>query len=244
MLRYWYDALMFIPLWRWLRILPAIVRIHKSGLFDLERVVAQITHEPTAYIFHRASMFLIVRLLNQSQEAINSGAIASLLSSSTTKEQVGEADKIDKIVDRLIGLTIYKVLPEVQPDLEDLLRHSLKGALKETDVYQTLRAIPGITNLPQDAIDRLADYLAQAAYNVLINSYTDAKGKVIFDRLSNNFSSNLKQQLQDKATQNEIQILLSDLLEEWKLNYAKSSQKYNPEATLSEAEKIKLTTDR
>ena len=238
MLRYWYDALMLIPVWRWLRIVPVTVRIHKSGLFDMERILAQITHEPAAYISHRASTFLIVRLLNQSQEAINNGAIALLLSSTTKGQQVGEADKIDKIVDRLIGLTIYQVLPEVRPDLENLLRHSLKGALKETDVYQTIKAIPGITNLPQEAIEQLADYLAQAAYDVLINSYTDDKGKIIFNRLSDNFSTNLKQQLRDKATQSEIQVLLSDLLEEWKLNYVKSTRQRNPEDTLAEAEKI------
>ena len=75
MLRYWYDALMLVPFWRWLRFIPVTVRIHKSGLFDRERVLAQITHEPAAYISHRASTFLIVRLLNQSQEAINNGAI-------------------------------------------------------------------------------------------------------------------------------------------------------------------------
>lgn len=238
MLRYWYDALMLIPVWRWLRIVPVTVRIHKSGLFDMERILAQITHEPAAYISHRASTFLIVRLLNQSQEAINNGAIALLLSSTTKGQQVGEADKIDKIVDRLIGLTIYQVLPEVRPDLENLLRHSLKGALKETDVYQTIKAIPGITNLPQEAIEQLADYLAQAAYDVLINSYTDDKGKIIFNRLSDNFSTNLKQQLRDQATQSEIQVLLSDLLEEWKLNYVKSTRQRNPEDTLAEAEKI------
>ena len=31
MLRYWYDILMFVPVWRWLRIIPVTVKIHKSG---------------------------------------------------------------------------------------------------------------------------------------------------------------------------------------------------------------------
>ena len=241
-LRYWYDALMLIPVWRWLRILPVTVRIHKSGLFNMERILAQITHEPAAYLSHRASMFLIVRLLNQSQEAINNGAIADFLSSSNEGVKVGEPDKINAIIDQLIGLTIYKVLPEVQPDLENLLRHSLKGALKESDAYQTIRAIPGIANLPQEAISQLADYLAQATYDVLINSYSDTEGKVIFDRLSDNFSHTLRQQLQDEATQTEIKVLLSDLLEEWKLNYVKTSHQRNPEETLAEATKIQETT--
>nr|MDJ0648073.1 hypothetical protein [Xenococcaceae cyanobacterium MO_188.B19] len=152
---------------------------------------------------------------------------------------VGEEDKINAIIDRLIRLTIYKVLPEVKPDVEALLRHSLSGALKESDVYQAFKKIPGFTNLPQDVTEQLTDYLAEATYNVLVNSYTDEKGKVMFDRLSDNFTQHLRQQLQNQTTQTEIQSLLSDLLEEWKLNYIKGSSQRDPEATLAEANKIR-----
>lgn len=242
LLRYWYDALMCFPFWRWLRIIPVTVRLHKTKLFNLEGILKQITHEPAAYISQRASMFTIVRLLNQSQEMISSGAIAdTLLSSEGIK--VGDADKADKIVDRLISLTIFQVLPQVQPDLEDLLRYSLKEALRESELYQTVQGIPGLDNLPTGAIEQLADYLAQATYDVLNNSYTDAEGKVLFNRLSKNFSDALGQQIQNQATQSEIQILLSDLLEEWKLNYIKNAQQRDPEQTLAEAEQIKAEID-
>ena len=239
LLRYWYDALMLIPIWQWLRILPVTVRLHKSGLFNLEGILAQITHEPAAYISQRASMFIIVRLLNQSQEAIANGTIAEVLLSSNKEVTVGEADKIDRIVDRLISLTVYRVLPEVQPDLENLLRYSLKAALEESDLYQAVRGIPGFANIPQETIEQLADYLAQTTYEVLINSYTDAEGKIIFNRLSKNFSNTLKQQIQNKTTQSEIQVLLADLLEEWKLKYVKNSHQRSAEQTLAEAEQIK-----
>jgi len=235
--RNWYDGLMLIPVWRWLRIIPVAVRIHKSRLFNLERTITHITHEPVAYISQKVSLFVIVRLLNQSQTIIKDGTLANLLLSSS-QDRVGESDKLNIVVDRLISLTVYRVLPEVQPELEDLLRYSLKGALKESDVYQVLRAIPGITDLPQGAIEQLADYLAQAAYNVLIDSYTDAQGKILFDNLRDNFASTLKDRLQDKNTQGEIEILLSDLIEEWKLNYVKASQQRDPEATIAEAQKI------
>ena len=229
---------MLIPFWQWLRILPVTVRLHKSGLFNLEGILAQVTHEPAAYISNRASMFLIVRLLNQSQEVIANGTIAEVLLSSNKEVTVGEADKIDKIIDRLISLTVYQVLPEVQPDLENLLRYSLKAALQESDLYQAVKGIPGFANIPQETIEQLADYLAQTTYEVLINSYTDAEGKIIFNRLSKNFSSTLKQQIQNQTTQSEIQVLLTDLIEEWKLNYVKNSQQRNPEQTLAEAEQI------
>jgi hypothetical protein len=239
LLRSWYDVLMFIPLGQWLRVIPVTVRLHKSGLFNLEEILTQITHEPAAYISHRASIFLIVRLLNQSQEVIANGAIADLLLSSAKGVTVGETDKIDKIIDRLIGLTVYQVLPEVKPEVEELLRYTLKAAFRESDVYQTIKEIPGFAHLPQETIEQLADFLAGATYDVLINSYTDAEGKIIFNRLSKNFSRTLKQQIQNKATQSEIQILLADLLEEWKLNYVKNSQQRSAEQTLAEAEQIK-----
>lgn len=237
LLRNWYDLLMIIPFWQWLRLVPVTVRLHKSKLFNLEGILTQITHEPAAYLSHRASMFLIVRLLNQSKEVISSGAIADTLLSAEGI-MVGEADKVDKIIDRLISLTIFRVLPQVQPDLEELLRYSLKEALKTSELYQTVRGIPGFDNLPTEAIEQLADYLAQTTYDVLSNSYTDAEGKVIFNRLSKNFSRTLKQQVQNKATQSEIQILLSDLLEEWKLNYINNAKQRNPEQTLCETERI------
>ncbi len=229
---------MFVPFARWLRTIPVIVRIHKSGLFSLEEILAEITHEPAAYISHRASTFIIVRLLNQSQEIISNGEIANMLLPSEG-ETVGETDKIDKIIDRLIGLTIYQVLPQVQPDVENLLRYSLKAALKESDLYQATKGIPGLSNIPRETIEQLSDYLAQTTYDVLINSYTDAEGKIIFNRLSKNFTTSLKQQVQNKATQSEIQVLLSDVLEEWKLNYVKNSQQLDPKETLAEAEQIK-----
>ena len=239
MLRYWYDVLMFVPVWRWLRIIPVTVRIHKSGLFSLEEILLHVTHEPAAYLSQRASTFLIVRLLNQSQEIISNGAIADVFLSADDGATVGEADKIDKLADRLISLTIYQVLPQVQPDIENLLRYSLKAALQESDLYQTVRGIPGFANIPQETIEQLADYLAQTTYNVIINSYTDAEGKIIFNRLSKNFSTTLKQQMRSPATQDEIQTLLSNLLEEWKLNYVRSSQQRDPVQTLTEAEQIK-----
>ena len=238
MLRRWYDTFMFFPVWRWLRIIPVTVRVHKSGLVNMERVLAQITHEPAAYISHRASMFLMVRLLNQSQEAINDGAIANILTSSTSDTFNATEEKVNVIIDRLVGLAICDVLPRVQPDVEALLRHVLRGALKESDIYQAMRSLPGIANLPQDAIEQLADYLAQGAYQVLIDSYTDSNGRIIFDRLKNNFSKTLKQQLQNKATQSEIQALVMDLLEDWKASYVLNSHQRNAVETLAETEKI------
>lgn len=239
LLRRWYDALFLLPFWRWLRVIPLSVRLHKSGLANMERILAQATHEPAAYLADRVSMFLMVRLLNQTQEAVATGEAARMLLEPQNYVQVSEIDKIDAISDRLLQLAIYKVIPQVQPNLEALLRHSLRGAFKQSDFYQMLQQIPGLAALPAEVTEQLADYLAQATYDVLASSYADLEGRELFEHLANNFKRALKEELQDEATQQELQSLLADLLEELKLNYVRSSSDNNPEATLAEAEQLR-----
>ncbi|MEB3279767.1 MAG: hypothetical protein VKK42_12715 [Lyngbya sp.] len=239
MLRRWYDWLFLLPTWRWLRIIPVFVRVHKSGLFNLERILTQITHEPAAYLADRISTFIMVQLINQAKDSVKTGEMARSILEPDPYIQVSEIDKIDAILDRILQLSIYRVLPKVQPDIEDLLRHSLKGTLTKSDFYQGLQQIPGLKGLPANVIDQLADYLANASYEVLSASYSDVEGREMFNKLSENFKSVLRQELQDEITQSELQIWLFDLLEEMKLNYVQRSRKEDPERTLAEAEQLR-----
>ncbi len=241
MLRRWYDALMLLPAWRWLRVIPVSVRLHQSGLINLERLLAQITHEPAAYFADRISMFLMVRLINQTKEAVETGEAARSLLQPKQYIQVSNIDKVDAIADRILELVIYKVLPRVQPDLEALLRHSLKGALQQSDFYQGLQKVPGFEIVPVEATEQLADYLAQSAYEVLVTSYSDLEGRELFEHLTQHFKQALRTELLDEATQSELQSLLSDLLEELKLNYVQHSSQQDPEATLAEAEQLRYS---
>lgn len=238
MLRRWYDCFMFLPLWRWLRIIPVAVKLHKSGLINLERILAQITHEPAAYLADRTSVFLLVRLINQTQEAVKTGAAARALLNPQEYVQVSEINKIDAISDRLLELSIYKVLPKVQPDVEVLIRHTLRETLQQSEFYQGLKKLPGLEILPVEVTEQLADYLAQSVYEILVQSYSDVEGRELFENLTLNFKRALKQELQQKDTQSELQLLLTELLEELKINYVQNSKEEDPTVTLSEVEKM------
>ncbi|MDY7022477.1 MAG: hypothetical protein SWJ54_14155 [Cyanobacteriota bacterium] len=239
MLRRWYDWLFLLPIWRWLRIIPVSVRVHRSNLINMERILAQITHEPAAYLADRVSTFLMVQLVNQAKESVETGEAVHSLLEPDPYIKVSETDKVDAIIDRILELSIYRVLPQVQPDIEDLLRHSLKGSLTKSDLYQGLQKIPGLQVLPANFIDQLADYLADASYDVLSTSYSDEEGRELFNKLSENFKVVLRQELQNEATQSELQTWLSDLLEELKLNYIQKANNEDPEYTLAEAEKLR-----
>lgn len=237
-LRRWYDLIFFLPYWRWLRVLPVSVRLHQSRLFNMERVLAQVTHEPVSYVADRVSKFLMVRLVNQAQTSIEQGDAARFLFEPSQYRQVSNINKIDAITDRLIQLSIYRVLPEVQPDLEALLHHSLTEVITQSDFYGAVQQFPGIGNLPNETIEQLAEYLAQGTYDVLKNAYSDQEGRMLMEQLSQDFRQALKQQLQEKQTQKELETLLIDLLEELKINYVEKSSIDNPEQTLDEVEQI------
>ena len=234
-LRNWYDGLYLLPKWQWLRVVPVAVKLHRSSYINTERILEQITYEPVVYLANRVSMFLMVRLINQTQEAIESGDAVRSLFKPKEYLKVGEVDNFDAITDRVLKLVIYRVLPQIQADVEVFLQHSLKKSLKESTFYRILKNIPGINMIPAEVSEQLADYIADTAYEILASSYADTQGRLLFDNLTDNFRLALRKQLQDKQLQQELQPLISDLLEELKLNYVQRAKQGSPEATMSEA---------
>ncbi|AFY69560.1 hypothetical protein Pse7367_1266 [Thalassoporum mexicanum PCC 7367] len=237
-LRRWYDLIMITPIWRWLRIIPVVAKLHQSRLINLERIMAQVTYEPAAYLADRVSQFLLVRLVDQVQDSVNQGEVARMLLQDGSYIQVSNIDKIEAISDRLLQLTIYKVVPQIQPELKSFLRHSLEESFKQFEFYEGLKNLPLIGMLPQGATDQLADYLSQSIGDVMALSYADEEGRELLDRLTEQVKQVLRTELQDVATQKELQNLLSDLLEELKINYFKQSSKIDPEAIMTEVDRM------
>ncbi|MGB3559208.1 MAG: hypothetical protein WBA24_11765, partial [Geitlerinemataceae cyanobacterium] len=127
---------------------------------------------------------------------------------------------------------------------QSVLNYSLNSAFKESAFYDLLRQIPGVSNLPQEGIESLSNYLSQTVCDVLADSYADEEGKQRFDRLASESQKKLKQEIQEKETIEELQQLLTDLLEEVKLNYVRKSEKIDPEATLSEVDRLHQKVER
>ncbi|MBD0343154.1 MAG: hypothetical protein ICV61_20465, partial [Microcoleus sp. Co-bin12] len=125
-LRRWYEVFLVIPIWQGWRILPVLVRLHKSGLVNLDRVVAQVTYEPVAYLADTMSEYMMVRFINQAKSSIKQGDAAQVLLAQQPYLHVNQENTIEQITKRILDLTIYKVLPQVQPDLEELLHHNLE----------------------------------------------------------------------------------------------------------------------
>jgi hypothetical protein len=242
-LRRWYDVFLLLPVWRWLRIVPVTIRLHKAKLMNLERILAQITYEPAAYLSDRVAEFVTLRLINHAQESVEKGDMARALLYPQPGITVNDINEVEAITDRLMELTIYKVLPKIQPEMEALLHHSLESAIKDSSFYDTLRSIPAFGKFPDGAIEQLANWIAKATYDVLASSYSDIKGRVLFDSLTKQFQDSLKEELKDEETLRELQSLLSDLLEEMKLNYIQKSKEEDPEERMEELERLQQVAE-
>jgi hypothetical protein len=238
LLRRWYDWFLLIPFWRWLRVIPVLTRLHTSKVIDFERILSQVTYEPAAYLSDRVSQYLLVRIINQARSSVVQGEAANFLLNPQPYLKVSEANKVEILTDRLLALTIYKVLPKVQPDVEALLHYALRGAFLESDFYQNLQQIPGVQNLPDTWLENLSSQLAKSSVEVLVSSYEDAEGQALFDKLSSDFKEALKEELQNKETLAEIEQLLGELLEEVKINYIKKAEETDPIETMEEVEKL------
>ncbi len=238
MLRRWYDVLLFLPFWRGLRVIPVAVRLQQSQLLNFDRILVQMTHEPAAKLADRLARFVMVRFINQAQDSIREGTAAQSFLNPEPAIDLNNVNEIEVITDRLLELTIYKVLPQIKPELEAVLHHSIEGAFKDSGVYQSLKALPGFGSFPRDFTEQMASNLAQTTVTVLETSYADVEGRVLFDRLSQEFNQAFRKALGDRKTQEEIQNLLTDFLEEVKLNYIIKSSNSDPEATLAEMENL------
>ena len=236
--RRWYDWLLLIPIWRWLRVIPVLIRLHTSKVVNFERILSQMTHEPAAYLSDRVSQYLLVRIINQARSSVVEGEAANFLLNPQPYLKVSDTNKIERLTDRLLELTIYKVLPKVEPNVEALLHYALRGAFLESDFYQNLQQVPGVENLPNEWLENLSTQLAKSSVSVLVSSYEDAEGKELFDRLSSDFNQALKLELQNKETLAELEKLLGELLEEVKINYIKKSEETDPMKTMEEVDQL------
>jgi len=236
--RHWYEFPLFFPFWRWLRILPAVVRLHRSGLVNVERLISQVTHEPAAYLSDRVVRFALVQMVNQARASVEAGTLINRLSPHEDYTEVGQPGKLERVGDRLIQLIIYGVIPRIRPDLENVLRHNLQSAAVQSNLYERLQQIPGLNILPTAVLNTLSAQLAQTSCDILVESYADTEGRMLVEQLSEAFRNALGQYIQEEITSTEVKGLLIDWLEEIKLNYIQQPAYHDPIAILEEAEQF------
>lgn len=242
MLRRWYDLPLLLPVWRWLRIVPLTIRLHQANLLNLDPIRAQINHDVVANFAEELTDVVGVRAINQLQTSIRRGEVTHWLLHPDARQpyiHVNETNEVQAIATRLLRLSVYDVLPQVQPDVQNLVQHLILTTLNQSPVYQQLQRVPGMNQIPNQLAEQLAKDLSQGLYQNLAQALSDPVTAKLTNQLTTRFRDTLEQELQKQHNMQEIQALVIDLLEEIKLNYVKDIAKGGLEQTVEETEQLR-----
>ncbi|AFZ12448.1 hypothetical protein Cri9333_1556 [Crinalium epipsammum PCC 9333] len=244
MLWRWYDVFLLLPVWRSLRLIPLVIRLHQSHLVNLDSLQAHINYGFVSNFAEELTEVVVIRVINQMQAAIQRGDLKDLLSNRLAHSYIdlNNINEVEAIANVLVKVTVYKVLPKIQPDLEAILRHSLNKVLDQSPIYRNLKQVPGIGNLPIQLIDQLINEVSQSTYTAIKDTLEDPVGAKLSQDLVQHFSEALGTELQRQHTLQKIQSLLFDLLEEIKINYVQDLSEEDLQRLLQQTRKTRKTS--
>jgi hypothetical protein len=248
MLWRWYDVLLLIPFWLFFpllalsRIIPVSIRLHQAELVNMDRVLQQVTQGFVASIAEEITEVVVIQVINQIQGSIQRGDMARWLEHTSQQRSsyidINNRNEVEEIANHLVQVTVKDVLPKIQPDLEALLNHNINGVLKQLPLYEGFQNIPGIGAIPKQMSERLVSEVTQTAYNTLKTALEDPVGAKLSSNLAQHFVEALSIEVQQQRTAKEIQVLLTDLLEEVKINYVQRLAQEDVEAILEQTRQL------
>ncbi|MBW4686281.1 MAG: hypothetical protein KME40_14565 [Komarekiella atlantica HA4396-MV6] len=218
----WYDLFLLIPFWRWLRIIPVLIRLDQARILDLYLVRRQIHQGIVANFAEEITEIVVVRVINQIQGSIQRGELMRwLLQKDNLRPyiDINNVNEVEAIAGLLVQTIVYQVLPKIQPEIVAILRHNIETAFHQVPIYRNLQNFPGVGQAQTQLSEQLATQITTNLYSALVSAVKDPVSAKLSGQLVQSFSEALGAEVQKKQVSSEFQSLLFDFLEEIKLNY-------------------------
>lgn len=248
MLWRWYDVFFFFPFWRWLRVIPTLIRLQQSQLLPLNlgnRVQRQISQGIVAGIAEDITEVVVIRIINQLQVSIRQGDIARLLAQRDRHSyiDINNTNETAEIIKLFAHTMIERVLPKIQPEAEALLQYSLEKAIQQSPAYQGVSFLPG----GKTAVSNLTKQLVTQTYQGFTATLKaaieeDEKFEQLLESLFANINQSFVSEIEAKQSLNRLESLLIDLLEEIKINYVERLSLEDVEQILDQTRSIRKVT--
>ena len=241
----WYDILFLLPIWRWLRIIPVIIRLNQAQIINLSSIQKQVSQGLVAGIAEDVTEVVIIRSIDQIQGSIRQGDIGRLLARQNTNPYIdlNNTNEIAELVRILAKVIADRVLPEIQPEAETLLQYSVDKALKESPAYRGIKLLPG----GDRTLTTLSHQLVSQGYNAISTSLQamlaeDKQFDRLLESLVDNIGKSVTSELQARQSMSKIEQLLIDLLEEVKINYVRRLSQEDIEDILEQTRSLRKMT--
>jgi hypothetical protein len=219
--RRWYDLILLLPFAQLLRAIPVLIRWHQAELINLTIVKTELNRLFVGQIATELTETVVIEVLEQTQSALRNGQIAQIVRSylNTPHIDLNNINEIEVLIELILEIVIYRVIPKIQPDLEAIFRHLFQKALLESPAYRNLKMLPGIGELPAQAIDRAIKEISSSIYTALTKVMEDPDSSKLSRRLAENLTKSIGDEMQRGQTIVKIESLLYDLIEEIKVTY-------------------------
>jgi len=218
----WYDIFLFVPIWRWLRFIPTVIRLDQVKIINLKLIKEQAVKGLVALISKDITEIIVLRIINQIQEYIRRGQVEKFLDRSLNGgyNNLNDTNEVIEIFRLVVNSTVDKVLPQVKPEAEALIKYNIEKILSQTPAYQSLLRLPGMKGLKTDLSNRLSSQLYQSFVNIADKiTQEDEVFERLLQQLVQRFGQSLAGELQSRHSLERIEMLLIIFLEEVKLNY-------------------------
>jgi hypothetical protein len=216
-----YDLLLILPVMRLLRVIPLAIRWHQARLINLDYIQHQLNTRFVNEFADELTQVVINQVLNQAQGAIKSGTATQLITTRLLRPYVdlNDVNEVEAIAQIILEIAIYRVLPKIQPDLEEIVSTLVQKASIDSPAFQNLKLIPGFTEAPHQLIDQVVRQVSEALYLGLTKSLNDPQNGKLAKRLAENFMEALGAEFQKGQTVSKLESLVVDMLAEMKASY-------------------------
>lgn len=242
MLWRWYDVFLFLPFWRWLRVIPTVIRLNAAKLINLISIQKQISQGIVAGIAEDITEVVIIRVIGQMQSSVRQGEMTKFLEAGGNDSYIdlNDTNEIAELIKIFTKTLVDQVLPKIQPEAEALLEYSIEKAIQESGAYQGISLIPGgkgaVSNITQQIVTQSYQGFSTALQAAL---QEDEKLEKLVESLVDSIRQSFFTELQGKQRLNSIESLLVDLLEEVKVNYVERLSEEDVEQILEQTRHLR-----
>lgn len=163
-LRRWMDLPLFLPFWRWLRVVPVMERLHGVGLVNLEPLRAVISRGVVALLALELFEVLALQILDVVQQQVRSRRWPMRLRGLRSHQTVMEPEEreIVELMRLWAPLLLVQVAPRLAPELQGVLGHALQQSLQRTFVPSPLRQLQPLLDVEQGFSRQVAQGMVES----------------------------------------------------------------------------------
>ena len=245
LLRRWIDLPLFLPFWRWLRLVPVLERLQGAGMINLEPLRAVISRGVVALLALELIEVLALQFLDGVQQQVRSKRWPTRLRAMRSHQTVmiQEEREVVELTRLWAPLLLGRVVPRLAPELRGVLGHALHQSLERTLVPAPLRQLQPL----QDVEQGFSRQLAQGMVDSLLDLSRGAGARLgrrddeqlrLLQHCIDRFWEELALVLEDGPALERSQELVCTALERLKRNYLSQISRSGIQGLIDELDQL------